>query len=185
MKQIQGNKSLSIEKESSSRRTRKVATAELATVPEAVEDIRQGRMVIVVDDPGRENEGDLVCAAEKVTPEIINFMAKFGRGLICLPIIGNRLDELGIEQMVTNPEESHDASFAVSTDAKHGTTTGISAHDRAVTIKTILASCPIKRVAPLSHGSITAASRPRSMSSTFRPTGGHSGDPAEWPYATH
>jgi len=139
MKQIQGNKSLSIEKESSSRRTRKVATAELATVPEAVEDIRQGRMVIVVDDPGRENEGDLVCAAEKVTPEIINFMAKFGRGLICLPIIGNRLDELGIEQMVTNPEESHDASFAVSTDAKHGTTTGISAHDRAVTIKTLLA----------------------------------------------
>ncbi len=111
----------------------------LATVPEAVEDIRHGRMVIVVDDPARENEGDLVCSAESATPAIINFMAKFGRGLVCLPIIGSRLDELGIDQMVSNPEETRDASFAVSVDAKHGTTTGISAQDRAVTIRRILA----------------------------------------------
>jgi len=120
-------------------RSREREAAGFATVPEAVEDVRQGRMVIVVDDPGRENEGDLVCAAGKVTPEIINFMSKFGRGLICLPIVGSRLDELGISQMVTNPEEVRDASFAVSVDAKHGTTTGISAHDRAATIRAVLA----------------------------------------------
>jgi len=82
----------------------------------------------------------LVCAAEKVTPEIINFMAKHGRGLICLPIDGSRLDELGIDQMVANPHEARDASFTVSIDAKHKTTTGISAHDRASTIKAVLST---------------------------------------------
>ena len=111
---------------------------EFASIEQAVLDIKNGRMVIVVDDPGRENEGDLVCAAEKVTPEIINFMAKFGRGLICLPIVGTRLDELGIDQMVANSQEARDASFTVSIDAKHRTTTGISAHDRALTIKAVL-----------------------------------------------
>jgi 3,4-dihydroxy 2-butanone 4-phosphate synthase/GTP cyclohydrolase II len=111
---------------------------EFASVEQAVNDIKNGRMVIVVDDPERENEGDLVCAAEKVTPEIVNFMAKFGRGLICLPVIGSRLDELGIDQMVANPHEARDASFTVSIDAKHKTTTGISAHDRASTIKAVL-----------------------------------------------
>jgi 3,4-dihydroxy 2-butanone 4-phosphate synthase/GTP cyclohydrolase II len=80
-----------------------------STVEMAVRDIRNGRMVIVVDDPGRENEGDLVCAAEKATPEIINFMAIHGRGLICLPIVGDRLDQLGIDQMVLNPNEARDA----------------------------------------------------------------------------
>ena len=109
-----------------------------ASIEQAVNDIRNGKMVIVVDDPGRENEGDLVCAAEKVTPEIISFMAKYGRGLICLPVVGSRLDELGIDQMVANPHEVRDASFTVSIDAKHHTTTGISAHDRSATIKAVL-----------------------------------------------
>ncbi len=113
-------------------------TGGFATVEEAVKDIRNGKMVIVVDDPQRENEGDLVCAAEKVSPEIINFMATHGRGLICAPIVGSRLDELGIDQMVANPREARDASFTVSVDVRHRTTTGISAHDRAATIKALL-----------------------------------------------
>lgn len=111
---------------------------EFCSIPDAINDIRKGKMLIVVDDPGRENEGDLVCAAEKVTPEIINFMAKYGRGLICLPVVGERLDELGLGSMVENPEEAREASFTVSIDARHGTTTGISVHDRAKTIKTVL-----------------------------------------------
>ena len=109
-----------------------------ASIPDAIKDIRKGKVIIVVDDPGRENEGDLVCAAEKVTPEIINFMAKFGRGLICMPLIGSRLDELDIKSMVDNAHEAREASFTVSIDAKTGTTTGISAHDRAKTILTVL-----------------------------------------------
>lgn len=109
-----------------------------ADIPSAIKDIKKGKIVIVVDDPSRENEGDFVCAAEKVTPEIINFMAKYGRGLICLPIIGERLDELKIEQMVENPTEIKEANFTVSIDARKGITTGISAYDRAHTIKTIL-----------------------------------------------
>ncbi len=107
-------------------------------IPSAIKDIKKGKIIIVVDDPSRENEGDFVCAAEKVTPEIINFMAKHGRGLICLPIIGERLDQLKIEQMVENPTEVKEASFTVSIDAKKGITTGISAYDRALTIKTVL-----------------------------------------------
>ena len=109
-----------------------------SSIPDAIAEIKNGKMVIVVDDPGRENEGDLVCAAEKVTPEIINFMAKYGRGLICLPVVGSRLDELKIEPMVSNPNEVREAAFTVSIDAKKGTTTGISAHDRARTIKTLI-----------------------------------------------
>lgn len=107
-------------------------------IPSAIKDIKKGKIVIVVDDPSRENEGDFVCAAEKVTPEIINFMAKYGRGLICLPIIGKRLDELKIEQMVENPSEIKEANFTVSIDARKGISTGISAYDRALTIKTVL-----------------------------------------------
>jgi 3,4-dihydroxy 2-butanone 4-phosphate synthase/GTP cyclohydrolase II len=107
-------------------------------IPSAIKDIKKGKVVIVVDDPSRENEGDFVCAAEKVTPQIINFMAKYGRGLICLPIIGQRLDELKIEQMVENPTEIKEANFTVSIDAKKGITTGISAYDRALTIKTVI-----------------------------------------------
>jgi 3,4-dihydroxy 2-butanone 4-phosphate synthase / GTP cyclohydrolase II len=110
----------------------------LNTIPEAIQDIKKGKLIIVVDDADRENEGDLLMAAEKVTPESINFMAKYGRGLICLPIIGQRLDELKIAPMVTNGLELREAAFTVSIDAKKGTTTGISAHDRATTIKAVI-----------------------------------------------
>lgn len=110
----------------------------LNTISEAIRDIKKGKIVIVVDDKDRENEGDLVMAADKVTPDAINFMAKYGRGLICLPIIKKRLDELKIESMVTEGSELREAAFTVSIDAKKGTTTGISAHDRATTIKTLI-----------------------------------------------
>ncbi|HEY8449592.1 MAG TPA: 3,4-dihydroxy-2-butanone-4-phosphate synthase, partial [Bacillota bacterium] len=92
-------------------------------------------MVIVVDDENRENEGDLVMAAEKATPEAVNFMAKYGRGLICVPLPGERLDALGIPPMVNRPQDSMQTDFTVSVDAREGTTTGISAYDRALTIR--------------------------------------------------
>ena len=111
-----------------------------ASIPDAIEDIRQGRMVVVVDDEDRENEGDLTIAAEKVTPEVINFMARYGRGLICLPMTGERLDELRISLMVR--DEQNDAkfgtAFCVPIEAKKGTTTGISAGDRARTVLTAI-----------------------------------------------
>jgi len=110
----------------------------LATIKEAIEDIKAGRMVIIVDDEDRENEGDLAMAAEKVTPEAINFMAKYGRGLICMPVIGERLDELRIPMMVQDNTSPFTTGFTVPVEAKHGTTTGISAHDRATTIKTMI-----------------------------------------------
>jgi 3,4-dihydroxy 2-butanone 4-phosphate synthase/GTP cyclohydrolase II len=110
----------------------------LASIAEAIEDIKAGRFVIIVDDEDRENEGDLALAAEKVTKEAINFMAKHGRGLICLPITGKRLDELGIPLMVGENTSKFATAFAVSVDAKHGTTTGISAADRAKTVKAVI-----------------------------------------------
>ena len=110
----------------------------LATIPGALEDIRAGKFVIIVDDETRENEGDLAMAAEKVTPEAINFMAKHARGLICLPIIKQRLDELGIPLMVQDNTSKHSTAFTVSIEAKNKVTTGISAFDRAQTIKTVL-----------------------------------------------
>ena len=110
----------------------------LANISEAIEDIRAGKFIIIVDDESRENEGDLAMAAEKATPEVINFMAKHGRGLICLPIIGQRLDELGIPLMVTNNTSRYSTAFTVSIEAKNKVTTGISAFDRAQTIKTVL-----------------------------------------------
>jgi 3,4-dihydroxy 2-butanone 4-phosphate synthase/GTP cyclohydrolase II len=109
-----------------------------ATIDQAINDIKHGKIIIIVDDPGRENEGDLVVAAEKITPEKINFMAKYGRGLICLAIIGKRLDELDLKPMIDNPDLPHEAAFSISVDAKYGTTTGISAYDRALTVKTII-----------------------------------------------
>jgi len=109
-----------------------------ATIPEAIEDIKSGRFVIIVDDESRENEGDLAMAAEKVTPEAINFMAKYGRGLICLPISKQRLEELRIPLMVQDNTSRHSTAFTVSIEAKHKVTTGISAFDRAQTIKTVL-----------------------------------------------
>jgi 3,4-dihydroxy 2-butanone 4-phosphate synthase/GTP cyclohydrolase II len=109
-----------------------------ATIPEAVEDIKAGKFLIIVDDENRENEGDLAIAAEMVTPEAINFMAKHARGLICLPIIGHRLDELRVPLMVQENTAKFLTAFAVSIEAKHKTSSGISAHDRAATVKAVL-----------------------------------------------
>jgi 3,4-dihydroxy 2-butanone 4-phosphate synthase/GTP cyclohydrolase II len=108
------------------------------SVEEAIEDIRQGRIVIVVDDEDRENEGDLTLAASKVTAEKINFMAKYGRGLICLAMTGQRLDELHIPMMVGENTSKFGTAFTVSIEARHGVTTGISAADRATTILTAI-----------------------------------------------
>src|SRR4030043_2322735 len=105
-------------------------------IESALEDIRQGKMVILVDDEDRENEGDLTMAAEKVTPESINFMAKYGRGLICLSMTEKRLSELRIPMMVSDNTSRFHTAFTVSIDAKKGVTTGISAADRATTILT-------------------------------------------------
>ncbi|NLZ49774.1 MAG: bifunctional 3,4-dihydroxy-2-butanone-4-phosphate synthase/GTP cyclohydrolase II [Clostridiales bacterium] len=107
------------------------------TIEEAIEDIKKGKIIVVVDDEDRENEGDFLMAAEKVSPEAINFMAKYGRGLICLPIIRDRLEELNILSMVEKNTDSHHTAFTVSIDAKE-TTTGISAYDRATTILKVL-----------------------------------------------
>lgn len=107
-----------------------------ATIEEAIDEIRRGRIVIVVDDADRENEGDFVMAGEKVTPEAVNFMVTHGRGIVCMPASGERLDQLGIPLMVEQNRESHGTAFAVSIDAREGTTTGTSAHDRATTIRT-------------------------------------------------
>jgi 3,4-dihydroxy 2-butanone 4-phosphate synthase/GTP cyclohydrolase II len=104
-------------------------------IPAVLNDLRKGRMIIVVDDADRENEGDLVMAAEKITPEAVNFMAKFGRGLICVPTTEDRLRQLGIGEMVSQNRESFQTAFQVSVDAAHGVTTGISAADRAKTIQ--------------------------------------------------
>ena len=109
--------------------------AEFDSIEAALADLRRGRMVIVVDDADRENEGDLVMAAEHATPKAINFMARFGRGLICAPTTGERLKQLGIERMVTQNRETFKTDFQVSVDAARGITTGISAADRAKTIQ--------------------------------------------------
>ncbi|MFX4261694.1 bifunctional 3,4-dihydroxy-2-butanone-4-phosphate synthase/GTP cyclohydrolase II [Pelotomaculum propionicicum] len=107
------------------------------TIEEAVEDIRQGKIIVAVDDEDRENEGDLIMAAEMATPESINFMAVHGRGLICMPVTGKRLDELELPAMVTNNTDPHATAFTVSIDAKD-CTTGISAFERAMTVKAVL-----------------------------------------------
>jgi 3,4-dihydroxy 2-butanone 4-phosphate synthase / GTP cyclohydrolase II len=109
-----------------------------STVEEAIEDIRLGRMVIVADDEDRENEGDLTMAASKITPEAINFMTKYGRGLICLAMTGERLDELHLPMMVGENTSKFGTAFTVSIEARQGVTTGISAADRAHTILTAI-----------------------------------------------
>ncbi len=111
----------------------------IATIEEALEDIKAGKMVILVDDEDRENEGDLTMAAEKVTPEAINFMAKYGRGLICLSLTGEQVDKLQLPMMTERNTSRFGTAFTVSIEAKHGVTTGISAHDRATTILTAIA----------------------------------------------
>ncbi|MDD5737968.1 MAG: bifunctional 3,4-dihydroxy-2-butanone-4-phosphate synthase/GTP cyclohydrolase II [Candidatus Omnitrophica bacterium] len=108
------------------------------TIKEAIEDIRKGRMVIVIDDEGRENEGDLLMAAEFVTPDAINFMAKYGRGLICVPMEESRLRELGIEVLSETGGGNFNTGWTMSIDLKEGVTTGISAHDRAKTVKAMV-----------------------------------------------
>jgi len=107
-------------------------------IEDVLKDLRKGRMVIVVDDEERENEGDLVFAASKVSPQKINFMAKYGRGLICVSMLGKDLDRLGLKPMVEDSKEVKEAAFTVSVDAKKEITTGISCYDRAVTIKTLI-----------------------------------------------
>lgn len=109
------------------------------TIEEAVEDLKNGRMIIMVDDEDRENEGDLVLAAEKVTPEAVNFMAKEGRGLICLSLTPQKCDELKLPPMVTDNTSSFGTGFTVSIEAREGVTTGISAADRCTTIKAAIA----------------------------------------------
>src|SRR5574341_2350981 len=105
-----------------------------ATIEEALAEIRQGRMIVIVDDADRENEGDLTMAAEKVTPEAINFMAKYGRGLICLALTEERCDELNLPLMSPLNTSTYGTAFCEAIDARRGVTTGISASDRAITI---------------------------------------------------
>lgn len=110
----------------------------LAKIDDAIDDIRQGKMVVIVDDEDRENEGDLAMAAEMVTPDAVNFMATEGRGLICVPMMSQRLDELRIPMMVYDNTARLGTAFTVSVDVLEGATTGISAHDRAATIKALI-----------------------------------------------
>ena len=104
------------------------------TTKEIIDDLKEGKMVIIVDDEDRENEGDLVCAADKVNSDIVNFMAKHGRGLICLTLTKEKCSVLGLKQMTDSNESSNKTAFTVSIEAKEGITTGISAQDRATTI---------------------------------------------------
>jgi 3,4-dihydroxy 2-butanone 4-phosphate synthase/GTP cyclohydrolase II len=112
---------------------------DFSEITDVLEDLKKGRMIVLVDDEDRENEGDLVCAAENVTPDIINFMAKFGRGLICLPLTSEKCDSLNLHSQTAENTARLGTAFTVSIDAKDGTTTGISAKDRALTIKTAIA----------------------------------------------
>ena len=114
----------------------------VSTIDEALLDIRKGKMVILVDDEGRENEGDLCLAAEKVTPQAINFMAKHGRGLICLSLTEDKAKELHLPLMVSDNTSAFKTAFTVSIEAKRGVTTGISAADRATTIHTAISDGP-------------------------------------------
>jgi 3,4-dihydroxy 2-butanone 4-phosphate synthase / GTP cyclohydrolase II len=112
---------------------------QFSEIPEILEELRQGKMIVLVDAEDRENEGDLVCAAEKVTPQVINFMSKFGRGLICLPLTADKCDSLGLYPQTTENTARFGTAFTVSIDAAKGVTTGISAADRAKTIQTAIA----------------------------------------------
>jgi 3,4-dihydroxy 2-butanone 4-phosphate synthase / GTP cyclohydrolase II len=112
--------------------------AEFCSIDRAITEIHEGKMIIVVDDEDRENEGDLIMAAEKVTPEAVNFLTKYGRGLICVPLMSERLEKLELEAMVQRNTALHGTRFTVSVDAVEGTTTGISAFDRAVTIRRLI-----------------------------------------------
>src|SRR3972149_4639697 len=110
----------------------------LTTIEEAIEEYRHGRFVIIVDDEERENEGDLTLPAQYVTPEAINFMARYGRGLICVPMTGERIDELRLPMMAGRNESGFGTAFTVSVEARRGVTTGISAADRAHTVRVLI-----------------------------------------------
>ena len=110
----------------------------IARIEDVIEAARNGKMFILVDAEDRENEGDLVIPAQMCTPEAVNFMARYGRGLICLPVIGERLDQLSVGAMVQHSREARDAAFTVSVDAVKGVSTGVSAADRARTIRTLI-----------------------------------------------
>ena len=112
-------------------------TINVDKIEDGIEAFRKGEIVILIDDEDRENEGDFVCAAELITPEKVNFLAKYGRGMICVPMTGPRADELGLEMMVGKNTALHGTAFTVSVDYKKGTTTGISAYDRSATIKAL------------------------------------------------
>src|SRR5206468_9739144 len=120
------------------RRTMSTTETTFATIEEAIAEITAGRMVVVVDDEDRENEGDLVMAAEHVTPEAINFMATHARGWICLALSPDRCDELGLELMAAKNETPHQTPFTLTIEAREGVTTGISAGDRAHTMQTAI-----------------------------------------------
>ena len=113
--------------------------AQFSEIPEILDELRRGKMIVLVDAEDRENEGDIVCAAEKVTPEIINFMAKFGRGLICLPLTAEKCDSLGLYPQTVDNTARFGTAFTVSIDAASGISTGISAADRAKTIQAAIA----------------------------------------------
>ena len=112
---------------------------QLNTIEEAIADIKARKLIIVVDDEDRENEGDFLTAASNVTPEMINFMAKEGRGLICVPLLPERCNELNLDMMVSSNDSVHETPFTISVDLKgHGTTTGISASDRSKTVQALI-----------------------------------------------
>ncbi|HEY8903345.1 MAG TPA: 3,4-dihydroxy-2-butanone-4-phosphate synthase, partial [Chthoniobacterales bacterium] len=119
--------------------TKRTARPQFDAIADVIKDIRAGKMVIVTDDADRENEGDLVMAAAKATPAAVNFMARFGRGLICAPVTEERASQLGLQRMVAHNREMYGTDFTVSVDAAKDVTTGISAKDRAATIR-VLAS---------------------------------------------
>ena len=137
---------------------------EFSKIEDAIEDIRQGKMIIVVDDEDRENEGDIIVAADKITPEAINFMATHARGLICMPMSRERCQNLGLSLMVQNNASGFGTKFTVSIEAATGVTTGISAADRARTVQAAAASggqfvCEFLHF--LQHGAATGDNRDR------------------------
>ena len=110
----------------------------LSKIESAISDFKKGKIIIVVDDEDRENEGDMIFSAQKSTPELVNFLSKYGRGLICVPMEDDRLNELSLGMMTVNNTSLHETAFTVSVDLRHGTTTGISASDRNKTIHALI-----------------------------------------------
>src|SRR5438270_7162981 len=119
----------------STRTHRRIQLMAFASIPEALEDLKAGRMIIVVDDPDRENEGDLIMPGETCTPEAMNFMIRFGRGVPCIPTTAERLEQLKIPMMTKNNTAKLGTAMGETVDAVHGTTTGVSAYDRAKTVE--------------------------------------------------